>query len=278
MRQRMDRAEPLLERDRTHGGRRHHVGAGLDIRAVLIGARQIFLDQPEALERDALAHRVVERRRIGFEAMRERIHACARRDHLRHADRQFRIADRDTRQEFRVEDDLLGMRLGIGDDGGAADFRAGAGSCRHRDDRRNAVGVGARPPVADILEIPYRAGLASHESHAFAEIEARAATECDDTVMTAILVGLDPGGEVLVVRVGVDIGEDRPAKTTRFENVECILRDRHRREAAIGDQQRLLHAQRLAMIGEFLDAARAHLDQGGVAPVCGDRHQFDFLR
>ena len=34
MRQRVDGAEPLLERRRAHRGRRHHVRARLDVRAV----------------------------------------------------------------------------------------------------------------------------------------------------------------------------------------------------------------------------------------------------
>jgi hypothetical protein len=63
----------------------------------------------------------------------------------------------------RMEDHLLGVRRLVGDDAGAADFRAGARRGRHRDDREDALGVGAGPPVADILEIPHRPGLAGHE-------------------------------------------------------------------------------------------------------------------
>ena len=40
MRERMDRAEPLLERGRAGRGRRHHVGARLDVRAVLVRPRR----------------------------------------------------------------------------------------------------------------------------------------------------------------------------------------------------------------------------------------------
>jgi hypothetical protein len=50
---------------------------------------------------------------------------------------------------------------------------------------RDALGVGAGPPVADILEIPHRARLAGHEGDDLARIERRAAAEGDDAVMPA---------------------------------------------------------------------------------------------
>ena len=62
-----------------------------------------------------------------------------------------------------MEDHLLGVGRLVGDDAGAAHFRAGTGRGRHRDDGEDALGVGAGPPVADILEIPHRPGLAGHE-------------------------------------------------------------------------------------------------------------------
>ena len=43
---------------------------------------------------------------------------------------------------------------------GAAHFGTRACGGRHRDDRRDGIGIGAGPPVADILKIPDRAGLA----------------------------------------------------------------------------------------------------------------------
>ncbi len=77
------------------------------------------------------------------------------------------------------------MRRLLGDHAGAADLRAGARRGRYGDDRRDLLGVGARPPVADILEIPERPGLPGHEGDDLAGIEARAAAEGDDPVMAA---------------------------------------------------------------------------------------------
>ena len=278
MREGVDRTEPLLEGRGTHGRRRHHVGAGLDVGAVVIGARQELLDQPHAFERDALAHGVVEGRGIGFEAMRERVHASAGRDHFRHADGQFRVADDDARQEFRMEDDLLHMGFGIGDDRSTSDFRAGTGGGRYGHDRRDGIGIRTRPPVTDILEIPDRPRLASHEGNALAKIEARAAAKGDNAVMAAVIVGLDSGFEVLLVRVRVDIGEQGTAEAGLFKDVERRLRDPHGCETPIGDQQRLLHAERLAGVRQFLDPATSHRDGGGIAPIGDDVHFVTFFR
>ncbi|MNF10209.1 hypothetical protein D3C80_2110800 [compost metagenome] len=54
--------------------------------------------------------------------MSKGIHAGTSGNHLRHTDRQFRIADNNAGQELRMEDDLLHMGLGVGDNAGAPDF------------------------------------------------------------------------------------------------------------------------------------------------------------
>ena len=96
----------------------------------------------------------------------------------------------------------------VGDDAGAADLGAGAGGGRHRDDRRDAGGIGARPPVADVLEIPQRPGLAGHEGDQLAGVERRAAAERDDAVMAAGLERGDAGGDVGLDRIWFDVGKD----------------------------------------------------------------------
>jgi len=49
-----------------------------------------------------------------------------------------------------MKDDLLLVRLLVENDAGAADFRTRACGGRDRDDRRDAGGVRASPPVADV--------------------------------------------------------------------------------------------------------------------------------
>ncbi len=147
------------------------------------------------------------------------------------------------------------------------DFRAGTGGRRHGDDRSNALDIGTGPPVANVLEVPYRARLPRHEGDALAEVEARTAAERDDAVVTAILERLDAGIEVLLVRVRIHVGEDGTAEAGVFQNIQRRLGDRHRGEAPIGDQKRLLDPQAFAGIRQLRDPAPAELDGGGIAPI-----------
>ena len=235
------------------------------------GDRQPLLDQPHAFQRDPLAERMEEGAAIGFQAVRQRIHAGPRRDLGRQADGEFRIGNHHLGQHQRVEDDLLGVVAGIGDDRGAADLRAGAGGGRHGDDRRDAVRIGARPPVLAILEIEDRARLAGHEGDQLADVHGRAAAEGDDAVMAAGLVGGDAVLEVLQRRIAVDLGEDRDGNLRLLQDVERRGHDRQVDKARIGDQQRPGDAGCGKRIGQFGDAAGTEADGGRIGPVGAQR-------
>jgi hypothetical protein len=71
-----------------------------------------------------------------------------------------------------ILDHLLGLRRRLGDDAGAANLGARPRRGRHGNHGRDLVGFGARPPIADILEIPERPGLPGHEGNDLAGIEA----------------------------------------------------------------------------------------------------------
>ena len=173
----------------------------------LAGARQVGLDEAHAFERDAVRQRMEARRAEGLEAMHEGIEARGRGDLRRQSDRELRIRDHDARHHLRMEDDLLLMRLLVEDDAGAADFAARAGGGRHRDDRRDALGIRARPPVADVLEVPQRPRLPRHERDDLAGIEPGAATEGDDAIVRAGVIGLEAGLDVRRHRIAAHIGE-----------------------------------------------------------------------
>ena len=101
------------------------------------------------------------------------------------------------------------------------------------------VGVGARPPVADILEIPHRPRLAGHEGDDLAGIERRAAAEGDDAVMAA---------RAKAASAGLDVGLDRVAAARRRTSPPAARRRSRLSsavaiigsvgEARIGDEQR----------------------------------------
>jgi hypothetical protein len=153
--------------------------------------------------------------------MGEGVQPGAGGDRLGHADGQFGVADHHGGQHLGVEDDLLLMRLSelvstearpTSEPVPAVVGTATMGWI--------AVGVGAGPPVADILEIPDRARLPGHEGQRLGQIEPRAAAEGDHAVEAALAVGLQPGGEV-----GARWGSGRPrrrgaARARRLHQVE----------------------------------------------------------
>jgi hypothetical protein len=122
---------------------------------------------------------------IGFEAMHESIDACRRRDSARQPDGQLCVGDHHARHHLRMENDFFLVSLLVEDDARPANLGPGARRRRDRDDGRDAGRIGPGPPVADILEIPERSGLARHEGHSLAGIERRTAAERHDAVMLA---------------------------------------------------------------------------------------------
>ena len=129
------------------------------------------------------------------------------------------------------------------------------------------VRIGARPPVADILEIPHRPGLAGHEGDDLADIERGAAAEGDDAVMPAGAQGLEAGVDVGLDRVRLDVGEHRGFEPRVVEDRERLRGHRLRREERIGDEERPADAGDPAGLGELGDAAGAEAHGGGVVPV-----------
>ena len=267
MGKRVNPAEPFLEGGSAHRGRRHHVPSRLDVGPVCDDTRQIFLDQAHAFDRDAFRHRMIARRAIGFEAMRESVHASACGQIGRQADGQFRIANRDRRHHPGVKDHLLGMRSRMGDDARAADFGAGSRGGRDRDDRRDARGVGARPPVPDVLEVPHRPGLSDHERDDLTDVERGPAAEGDDPVMSAGAIGGDAGFDIAVHRVGLHVAEDGGGSPGAFQIGQHLRQHRHVADAGIGDEQRLGDAGALEGVGQFGNAAGAETDRGRIVPV-----------
>src|SRR4051812_41030587 len=97
--------------------------------------------------------------------------------------------------------------------------------------------------------------------------------------MAAILEGLDARLEISLVGVRIDLSKHGPSQPGILKDVERRLGDRHRRETAIGDQQRLADAEAFAGFGQFGYAPATELDGGRIAPVGSDiAHAVTFLR
>ena len=106
-----------------------------------------------------------------------------------------------------------------------------------------AVGIGARPPVADILEIPHRPRLPGHEGDQLAEIERRAAAEGDDAVMLAGLEHGDAGGRGWSRPGSASPRRRRRRRASASSRIFSVVATTGSlREAGIGDEQRPLDA------------------------------------
>jgi hypothetical protein len=236
MRQGVNGAEPALEGGGAHGGGHEHVAARIEVLRSVDGGRQVLLHQPQPLDRDPLRQRVVGRRAIGLEAVGKRVHARRRGELGRQADGEPGVEEGELRHHLRVKDDLLLVRLGMGDDAGPADLGAGPGGGRHRDDGRDGVGVGPRPPVADVLEVEDRPGLAVHEGDELADVERRAAAEGDHAVVVAVLEGRHPVGDILLDRIGRTSANSPTPSAPPLEVGKDGLDHRHGGKPGVGDQ------------------------------------------
>ena len=271
MRQRMDGAERLLERGRAHRRRRHHVRARLDVRC-RPSRRAPGFPSPAACPRPRC------RRPSGGRTGRNRPRGNARSASMpvpavmmrRHADGQLRIADRHLRHHLRMEDDLLGVGRLVGDRPPARPTSepvpAVVGTATIG---RDAVGVGARPPVADVLEIPHRPRLAGHEGDHLAGIERRAAAEGDHAVMLAgACSAATPAATLASTGLGL-MSEKSAAPSRRPQSVERRLRHRQLGEHRIGDEAAGARCRRLSTARRPVRAMRPapKRTRGRIVPV-----------
>ena len=98
------------------------MSARREIISVLKGGDKIFGDEPHALERDPVRHRMIGGGAIGLETVGEGIHARCRGESRGEADREFRIRDDGIRLHGRMENDALVVVAQVDNDGGPSDL------------------------------------------------------------------------------------------------------------------------------------------------------------
>jgi len=133
-----------------------------------------------------------------------------------------------------MKDDLLLVRLFIEDDAGAAHFTARAGRGGNGHDRRDALRIGARPPVANVFEIPERPRLPRHERDDLAGVETRAAAEGHDSVMIAPAIRLEPRFDVGGHRIATHVGKQLRAGQRSHRSLDHL----RVAQTIVGDNQR----------------------------------------
>ena len=144
------------------------------------------------------------------------------------------------RQHLRVEDDLLELRLLVGDHRGAADFGARCPAVV------GTATTGAMP--ATLTRVPVVAMSSKsqsgrvwpdHQRDGLADVERAAAAEGDHAVVPAGLVGRDAVLDVLPDRVALDVGEHRAPQAVRTAGRRALADHRQARQPGIGDEQRV---------------------------------------
>ena len=178
-----------------------------------------------------------------------------------------RILEDDRRQHLRVEDDLLGVVAQVRDHRRAPDLGTRPGRRRHRHDRSHAGDVDAREPVLAVFEVPDRPGLSDHEGDGLGRVERAAAAERDHAVVLSCAVCRNARGDVRLDGVRLHVGEQPAVQAGVTAQAHGVRDHRLRREPGVGDEQRPLHAERTAVLGQFHDAPGAELDAGRVVPV-----------
>ena len=228
----MDHSQPLVEADAPEQ-RPHHQGpASLGVRPVEYGRLQAPGDVPQPLERDPVADRVLRRRQVALDAVREGIHTRPRGQLGGEASGQLGVADRDARQEVRAQDDRLAAGLREQDQCASARLAAGPRGGRDRDHRRQVGGDPIEAPGGEVV-VGQSARVRDQQPHGLRRVDRAPPSQPDHTVATPVVVDLEGGQDIPFGGVGVDLAEDG----RRFEAPDDLVDQARRHQAPVGDDQ-----------------------------------------
>ena len=229
----MDHSQPLVEADAPEQRPHHQRPACLGVRAVEYGRLQAPGDVPQPLQRDPVADRVLRRRQIALDAVRERVHTRPRGQVGGEASGQLGVADRDARQQVRAQDDRLAARLRQQDQCTSARLAAGPRGRRDRDHRRQVGGDPVEAPGGEVV-VGQAARVRDQQPHALRRVDRAAPSQPDHPVATLVAVDLEGGQDIPLGGVGVDLAEDG----RRFEAPADLVDQARRHQAPVGDDQR----------------------------------------
>ena len=155
----------------------------------------------------------------------------------------------------------------VQDDGSTPDLRAGAGCGRDRHHRADAVLIGARPPVAHVLEIPDRPRLPDLERDRLAGIERTPAPQRHHPVVAARTEGGDAGLHVAIDGIGLEIGEEGGLGPGGGEEIHGALDHGKGGKAGVGDEERTCYPCCRTGPGQLLEPTRPEAHGRRIAPI-----------
>jgi hypothetical protein len=228
-----------------------------------IGPADIAHGARDAVERDGLQGRIVARREVTLDAVRERIHAGRGGETRRERKRQLRVAESHVRACMHAAK-AQGWRVRLRMDAAAeGDLRTGAGGGRNRD-QRHQVALNERRVQQVVDEA---AALAREDPQGLAGIEHRAAANRDDAIAGTRAVGQQGtvhAGDGGVFRNAVEHARRRSAAAGCAD----ALGHAETGQPGIREDQRAHDAATLEFAGEFGQHAVAEVHVGQAGKQC----------
>jgi hypothetical protein len=195
----------------------------------------------QALERDAVAQRVVGRRQVALDVVRERVHAGGGGDGAGQRERGLGVGEHHLGQQLGAEDGALDVRAAV-----LGVFRhhrraAHLGAGARRRGQRHEVGqfvddgthLRVVPDVFDDVAVVHR-----HQRHDLRDVERGATAEGDHAVGTVRLERRRAGHHLAGGRVAEDAVEHADVQPAQV--AAEFGQHRQRAERTVGDDQRAL--------------------------------------
>ena len=190
-------------------------------------------DQLDAGQRERVGHRRRLAGDVRLDAVRERVHADVRREVARHGHRQLVVHDGDGRQQVDVEHHHLDVTLRVGDHGDLRHLAARAGGRGDCDERRARV-----QHLVIALVLAQRLGVRGEDRDGLGGIDRAAAAQGHEQVGVEGPVACQTGADVVVGRVGLDVGEDVAGDTRVGQEATDLAGQPALGEEPVGDEQR----------------------------------------
>jgi hypothetical protein len=222
----------------------------------------------QALERDAVAQRVVGGRQVALDVVRQRVDAGGRGHRRRQREGQLGIGEHRPGQQLGAEHRALDVRVVLADHRRAPDFAAGTRGGGQRHEVRQLMGdrphLRMVPHVLDHVAVVHR-----HQRDHLGHVERGAAAEADHAVRPVRLERRRTGHHLARGRVAEDAVEHGDVQALQV-GAE-LGQQRQLGERAVGHDQRALQALLEQVRADQRARAGAEVDRGGERKA-GDAH------